>query len=147
MNSRLDELQSAILRAKLGHLADDNEARRRLAARYTELLAGTGLQLPVERPGARHVYHQYVIRSPRRDALKAHLKEKGVGTLIHYPVPVHLQPAYQGRVPVAPGGLPQPEAAARAVLSLPLYPQLDALEVGQVSEALVAWGGSPAARS
>src|SRR5205085_6260499 len=93
-NSRLDELQAAVLRVKLGYLAAWNERRRQLAARYDELLAGTELALPRVAPGREHVYHLYVVRSPRREALQRYLKECGIGTLIHYPTPVHLQPAY-----------------------------------------------------
>ena len=122
-NSRLDPIQAAILRVKLRTLDQDNQARARLAAMYDAAFTGAALGLPRVRPGARHVYHLYVVTTPRRDALQAHLKTAGVGALIHYPVPVHLQPAYRGRLP---GGdsLPRTERAARDVLSLPMYPEL-----------------------
>jgi dTDP-4-amino-4,6-dideoxygalactose transaminase len=124
-NSRLDELQAAILAVKLPHLDRENECRRALARLYTGLLADAGLTLPAARPDAVHAFHQYAVCLPRRDELKARLAQAGVGTLVHYPVPVHLQPAYRGRLPaVVP--LPQTEQLARRVLSLPLYPQLDA---------------------
>ena len=123
LNSRLDELQAAVLRVKLPHLDAENEARRRIAAIYDSLLAETALALPKTRPDVTHVYHQYVIRTSRRDALKTRLKEKGIGTLIHYPVPVHRQPAYSG---LRPGGnsLPKTEEIAREILSLPMFPEL-----------------------
>lgn len=122
-NSRLDEIQAAILRVKLPHLDRENESRRALAQTYTTLLAGAGLALPEVRQNADHVFHQYAVCLPRRDELRVHLQRGEIGTLIHYPMPVHLQPAYQGRLPdVVP--VPQTERVARQVLSLPMYPQL-----------------------
>jgi dTDP-4-amino-4,6-dideoxygalactose transaminase len=123
MNSRLDELQAAVLRVKLAKLAAWTDRRRSLAALYGRELAGLPLQLPVEKPYARAVYHLYVVRHPRRDALAAFLKGRGVATLIHYPIPLHRQPAFaslgagERRFPVA-------ETAAREILSLPLYPEM-----------------------
>ena len=142
MNSRLDPLQAAILRVKLTHLVQDTDRRRAIAARYDAGLTGlAGLKTPTPRPGARPAYHLYVIDAgSRRDELQARLKERGVGTLIHYPVPVHLQPAYKDRVPLGPGGLPKTERAAKSVLSLPLYPQLADAEVDTVIAAVKdAW--------
>lgn len=136
VNSRLDELQAAILRAKLPALDRENARRAEIAAGYDAGLAGSGLALPVRRPGASHVFHQYVVRAPARDALRERLRAAGIGTNIHYPVPVHLQPAYRGRVLLAPGGLPASEAAAREVLSLPMYPQLDDDAVRRVTAVL-----------
>ena len=138
MNSRLDPLQAAILRVKLSHLPADTERRRAIAAVYDKGLAGIeGLRLPLTRPGAEPVYHQYVVEAPgRRDALQTALRERGVGTLVHYPVPVHLQPAYKGRVPLGAGGLPRTEAAALAVLSLPMFPQLADAQMEQVIAAI-----------
>ncbi|MGC8782319.1 MAG: DegT/DnrJ/EryC1/StrS family aminotransferase [Anaerolineae bacterium] len=138
LNSRLDTLQAAILRVKLRHLDAENERRRALARLYTELLQESGLRLPVERGEVRHVYHQYVIRTPRRDALQAYLREQGIGTLIHYPAPVHLQPAYAGRLP-CPGGLPESEAAGREVLSLPMFAELGEEQVRTVAAACRSW--------
>ena len=124
MNSRLDELQAAILRVKLPALDHDNERRRRIADAYDRGLADSGLVLPVRRPGAGHVFHQYVVRTKRREDLRRHLAAEAIGTGIHYPVPVHLQPAYLGRVASGPAGLAQSTLAAAEVLSLPLYPGL-----------------------
>jgi dTDP-4-amino-4,6-dideoxygalactose transaminase len=98
INSRLDELQAAILRVKLTALAADNARRRVIAARYDAGLAGLSLTLPARDPRAEHVFHQYVVRSPRREAVRAALQKIGIGTNIHYPMPVHLQPAYHGRI-------------------------------------------------
>jgi dTDP-4-amino-4,6-dideoxygalactose transaminase len=123
MNSRLDELQAAILRVKLSHLDAWNQRRRAIAALYAEELAASAVSLPREQPYARAVYHLYVVRHPRRDALAAGLRERGVGTLVHYPIPIHVQAAFAtlgGR----PGTFPVAEAAAGEVLSLPLYPEM-----------------------
>lgn len=142
MNSRLDPLQAAILRVKLTRLEQDTNRRRAIAARYDAGLQGLdGLKTPAPRTGANPAYHLYVLDAgPRRDELQVKLKERGIGTLIHYPVPVHLQPAYKGRVPLGPGGLPNTERAAKAVLSLPLFPQLQDAEVDTVIAAVTeAW--------
>jgi dTDP-4-amino-4,6-dideoxygalactose transaminase len=142
MNSRLDPLQAAILRVKLTALPADTERRRAIAARYTAGLAGLpGLGLPKIRANAAPVYHLYVVDAgTRRDELQARLKAAGVGTLIHYPVPVHLQPAYLGKIALGPGGLPNTERAAKSVLSLPLFPQLPDADVDSVIAAVkAAW--------
>lgn len=134
VNTRLDEMQAAILRVKLPYLDADNAARRKLAAAYGAGLArAAGLTLPAADPG--HVYHLYVARSPERDRLMAHLKAKGIGPMIHYPVPVHLQPAYSKRF--ASAKLGETERAAREVISLPMYPELTGAEVKQVVGALL----------
>ena len=138
-NSRLDEIQAAILRVKLRHLATENALRRKLAAIYVRGLAGTGVVTPAQREGAQHVFHQFVVRSMRRDGLKAFLHERGVDTMVHYPLPVHLQPAYQGRVRLGPGGLPHTERACAEVLSLPIHPQLSVEAVRRVSDAISEW--------
>ena len=138
MNSRLDEIQAAVLRVKLSALDADNERRAAIAAAYDHGLAGMTLTLPGRRAGASHVFYQYVVRSARRDALRAGLAARGIGTNIHYPVPVHLQPAYRGRVALAPSGLRESERAAREVLSLPLYPQLAAAVVAETIAAVKA---------
>ncbi len=135
LNSRLDELQAAILRVRLRHLDEENETRRRLAATYSDNLSGLPLQLPAVRSGDRHVYHLYAIRTARREELRAHLRERGIGTAVHYPVPVHLQPAY-ARLGYGPGSLPVTEDAARSLLSLPLYPDLPADAPATVAEAI-----------
>jgi dTDP-4-amino-4,6-dideoxygalactose transaminase len=128
-NSRLDTIQAAVLRVKLPHLDAWSEARRERAERYTRMLSDAGLDEfvtpPYVRPGARHIFHQYVIRvaAARRDALVEHLKANGVGTKIYYPVPLHLQPcfAYLGH---REGDFPESERAARETLALPIYPEL-----------------------
>jgi len=135
-NSRLDPLQAAILRVKLQRLANDNRRRQAIAAAYDRGLAGTSLAPPKRRAGGYHVFHQYVVESPRRDELREALRARGIMTLVHYPVPVHLQPAYRGRVALAPGGLARSEAAAARVVGLPIYPQLDDAQVRQVIAAL-----------
>lgn len=135
MNSRLDELQAAILRAKLPHLDGWNAARRGLAQHYAGLLP-PGLA-PAVRPWAHHVYHLYVVAVPQRDALRAALQAHGIGTAIHYPMPIHLQPAYRDA-----GGdiarLPVTEQAAAEILSLPMYPHLTPAQVEQVAATLTA---------
>jgi dTDP-4-amino-4,6-dideoxygalactose transaminase len=139
-NSRLDELQAAVLRVKLRYLDADNAARERLAAVYRENLAGTPLVTPKCRAGATHVFHLYVVRSRERNELQTFLQARGIGALIHYPVPVHLQPAYQGRLQ---GGdkLPETERAAREVLSLPMFPELGESEVQMVIATIQAFHG------
>lgn len=134
-NSRLDEMQAAILRVKLATLSADNARRGEIAAAYDRGLENVPVKLPARRKGARHVFHQYVIGCDARDALKARLLERGIGTGIHYPVPVHLQPAYRGRVATI-GELPKTTVAAARVLSLPMFPELSDTEVGQVIEVL-----------
>ena len=137
MNSRLDELQAAILRVKLTALARWNARRRAIAAAYDAGLAGSGLVLPQVRAGAEHVYHQYAVRAPDRDGLKARLRERGVASNIHYPVPVHCQAAYRDRLILGPAGLRETEQAAREVLSLPMYPQLGDEAVAHVIAAVL----------
>jgi dTDP-4-amino-4,6-dideoxygalactose transaminase len=136
LNSRLDELQAAILRVKLTVLDADNSRRRAIADAYDAGLAASGLVLPVRRAGASHVFHQYVVRSSTRDALQAALAARGIGTNIHYPMPVHLQPAYAHRTAIGPSDLAESERAAREVLSLPIYPQLDDAAVARVVAAV-----------
>ena len=138
LNSRLDELQAAILRVKLRHLGEWNERRRKLARLYDERLAGSGVITPHEPDDTTHVYHLYVVRHPRRDELRVFLREQDIGSLIHYPVPVHLQPAYRD-LGYEGGDFPAAEAAAREVLSLPLYPELHEEEVTMVADAVIAF--------
>lgn len=138
MNSRLDELQSAILRVKLCYLNEENVKRQVLANAYDAQLSDTSLILPKPMPGASHVYHQYVVRSEHRDALRAFLRERGIGTLVHYPVPVHLQPAYQSRLRCI-GNMAHTEKAAGEILSLPMYPELTPAQARQVAQAILSW--------
>lgn len=135
-NSRLDTLQAAVLATKLPFLERWTERRRELAARYHDGLAGTGLVLPVEAPGRRHVYHLFVVRSLRRDVLREQLAARGVETLVHYPRPIHGHPAYAH---LARGGalLARSERLAAEALSLPLYPDLRDDEAEQVVAAVV----------
>jgi dTDP-4-amino-4,6-dideoxygalactose transaminase len=135
MNSRLDELQAAVLRVKLRYLDQENCRRREIAGSYDAGLADTPLRLPQVRSGATHVFHQYVVRSRERDQLRSFLEAHGVGSMIHYSVPVHLQPAYRGRVAVA-GRLDRTEALCREILSLPMYPQMTDAEVERVGGAI-----------
>lgn len=138
MNTRLDELQAAILRVKLRYLDVGNHRRREIADRYTEELAATGLRLPSASPEVEHCYHQYVIRTQNRDDMRSQLTAQGIGTLIHYPKPVHLQPAYQGRLAKA-GDLPNTEAIMSEIVSLPMYPELSDEDVELVINAIRDW--------
>jgi len=138
-NSRLDALQAAVLRVKLPHLESWNERRRALAYRYAEALAGLPLRLPRERPDTRCVFHQYTVRTPRRDEVAATLRARGIATGIHYPRALHQQPGF--RFPAA-GGLRVAETAAREVLCLPMSPHLPEAAVDAVATALGAILGS-----
>ncbi|WP_149535330.1 DegT/DnrJ/EryC1/StrS family aminotransferase [Siccirubricoccus phaeus] len=140
VNSRLDEVQAAILRVKLTALDAGNAKRREIAARYDAALAGGPVAPPERRAGAEHVFHQYVLRSPERAALMAALKAQGIGTGIHYPAPVHLQPAYEGRVALGPAGCAETARAAQEVFSLPMYPELTEEQIERVCAALATLG-------
>jgi UDP-2-acetamido-2-deoxy-ribo-hexuluronate aminotransferase len=122
-NSRLDEIQAGILLVKFKHIDEYNKKRRRNAALYTHLLSDT-IQCPVEKSGAVHVYHQYTVRSPKRDRIQQRLREKGISSVIYYPVPLHLQEAIKF-LGYQKGDFPVAEEAAREVLSLPMYPELE----------------------
>ena len=130
-NSRLDPLQAAILRVKLAHLDEWNERRRAIAARYQQGLAGCGLTLPQVPDWAEPVWHLYVVRHPRRDALQQALNEAGVGTLIHYPIPPHRQEAYS-QAGWGQATYPLAERMADAVLSLPIGPHLTGSHIDEV---------------
>jgi dTDP-4-amino-4,6-dideoxygalactose transaminase len=132
INSRLDAMQAAILGVKLDMLAANNVQRQAIADRYDTGLAGLPLALPSRRPETTHVFHQYVIRLAERDALRDRLRSDGIGSGIHYPVPVHQQPAYRGRLAAGPSGLGVTERVATQILSLPIYPQLSGEAVGRV---------------
>ena len=139
LNTRLDELQAAVLRVKLRHLDKENARRRELARIYDATLLATPVTAPRSRPRADHVYHQYVVQSDRRDALRSFLKANGVGTLIHYPVPVHMQPAYQRRLASNGAALSHTETICRRILSLPMHPQLTDAEAHEVGDLVVRW--------
>jgi dTDP-4-amino-4,6-dideoxygalactose transaminase len=134
-NSRLDELQAAVLRIKLRHLPEFNAARARVAAAYREKLKDVkGIELPVEDPRGSHAWHQFTLRSARRDAIRAALSTQGIASSIFYPMPLHKQPAYEA---AARGlSLPASEEAARTVLSLPIHPLLDDASVERVCVAV-----------
>ncbi|MEZ4660077.1 MAG: DegT/DnrJ/EryC1/StrS family aminotransferase [Caldilineaceae bacterium] len=134
-NSRLDEMQAAILRVKLRHLEAGNRARRERAAWYAEALGDLPITLPSDEEG--HIYHLYVVEMAQRDAVRAHLTRAGIGCDVHYPIPTHLQPAYQS-LNVKPGALPVTERLAGRILSLPMWPELTHDEVDQVADAVRA---------
>jgi dTDP-4-amino-4,6-dideoxygalactose transaminase len=138
LNSRLDEIQAAILRIKLRSLEADNKRRQEVAQMYNAAFADSGLCLPEVRGGVSHVYHQYVVQSSVRDAMQESLKSKGVGTLVHYPVPVHLQAAYAGRISCSPD-MTNTEALAGRILSLPMYPELTNEQVRVVTKTVLAF--------
>lgn len=134
-NYRMEGLQGAILRVKLRHLPSWTDARRQHARAYNERLGQSGLRLPVEASYSRHVYHIYAVRVADRAALQATLQANGIATGIHYPIPVHLQPAYAD-LGYRPGAFPESERAAREVLSLPMFPELSATQVEMVAAAI-----------
>lgn len=136
VNSRLDEVQAAILTVKLAHLDAANARRQEIAARYDAALAGTGFAPPARRPGTTHVFHQYVIRCADRASVQARFRARGIGTNVHYPMPVHAQPAYRGRVALGPAQCRATERAAAEVLSLPMFPELADVQVERVCEAI-----------
>jgi dTDP-4-amino-4,6-dideoxygalactose transaminase len=137
INSRIDEIQAAILRVKLKYLRSENERRRDIASAYSIALSNTNIFAPVETENVTHVYHQYVIRTKQRDDLIEHLRKKSVGTAIHYPLPVHLQPAYRGRINIAKGGMMVTEKICQEIISLPVYPQLRDEQVKRIIDALL----------
>jgi dTDP-4-amino-4,6-dideoxygalactose transaminase len=134
-NYRMDGIQGAILRVKLQYLERWTDARRERAARYRQALAGAGIGLPEERPGVRHVYHVFAVRVPQRDAWRERLTEAGIQTGVHYPIPVHLQPAHRD-LGYARGDFPVSEAVAVDVMSLPIFPELSDVQIEAVAAAL-----------
>jgi dTDP-4-amino-4,6-dideoxygalactose transaminase len=137
VNSRLDTLQAAVLRAKLPHLADWNAARREAAAHYDRLFAGENrIQTPAVDPRAEHVFHLYVVQVDDRDRVRETLNAKGIGAGVHYPVPVHEQPAFRA-LGYAPGDLPEASRAAKRVLSLPIYPEISEAQIKRVARTLI----------
>jgi dTDP-4-amino-4,6-dideoxygalactose transaminase len=133
-NSRLDSLQAAILSIKLKKLDEWNTQRRAAAAHYREVLSGLPLAVPVEPEYAEHVYHLYVVRAAEREALRKGLSERGIGVGMHYPIPLHLQKAYE-HLGLGPGSYPQSEDSAATGLSLPMHPALTLEQVQRVAEA------------
>jgi dTDP-4-amino-4,6-dideoxygalactose transaminase len=138
-NSRLDELQGALLRVKLPHLPEWTRQRQQVAAWYNQYLAGIAdLRSPIVAEGATHVYHLYVVHTPQRAALQQHLTAQGIGSMIHYPVPPHLQQAYQA-FGFAPGSFPIAEELANTCLSLPMWPGMTEAHVAAVAAAIRAF--------
>jgi hypothetical protein len=138
-NSRLDEIQAAILRVKLPHLNQWNARRREIAERYSTGLAGLPVELPVTAPGNTHVFHVYALLSDRRDELQQFLAERGVPTIIYYPQPLHRQKVYAG-LGYREGDFPVAEAVSRRILPLPLYPELTDEQVDYVVATVTAFG-------
>lgn len=141
VNSRLDTIQAAILSVKLRHLENWNNSRRRSASRYDALLVGTPVTVPHVSPACSHIFHQYTIRAPKRDALAGHLKEKGIPHAIYYPIPLHLQQAFL----VAgnkKGDFPITEQACDEVLSLPMHTELTEEQQVYITDHIKNWYGS-----
>ncbi len=135
-NTRLDELQAAILRVKLQSLDNGNNRRREIANKYNQNLRNTGTIIPTENQDKYHVYHQYVIRHTERDRLRRHLISKDIGTLIHYPVPIHMQPAYINKIK-CPFPLTVTEIVKNEILSLPMFPDLTFAQVDYIVSAIL----------
>jgi len=140
LNSRLDALQAAILRIKLRHLAEWNEARKDAAACYSELLKQENIVTPTIHDDRDHIFHQYSIQVPDRDGLQKHLSSKDIACAIHYPVPLHLQPAFS-KGAQAEGSFPVAEAVAKKIISLPMFPELEEKEITQVAQAVLEFVG------
>jgi dTDP-4-amino-4,6-dideoxygalactose transaminase len=135
-NSRLDTIQAAVLKVKLPYLDGWNAARRAHAAAYAEALADVdAVQTPVTDPANEHIFHQYTVRTARRDHLVAHLKSRGVGCAVYYPRPLHLQPCFAS-LGYREGQFPEAERASREVVSLPVYPELTSDQRSQVVAAV-----------
>ncbi|MBI5365459.1 MAG: DegT/DnrJ/EryC1/StrS family aminotransferase [Planctomycetes bacterium] len=139
-NNRLDELQAAILRVKLPHLDAANESRRRLARIYAETIKAPQVTLPKETPGARHIFHVYCVRVERREALLAHLRARGIGALIHYPVPIHCQGAF-AELGLGDGAFPVTERIAKEIVSLPMFPEMTEAEAREVAAGIHSFYG------
>ncbi len=144
-NYRMDGIQGAILRVKLRHLEAWTEARRARAVDYRAAFAGSDVVPPVEADGCRHVYHVYAVRLRNRDAVRAQLQEKGIQTGVHYPIPIHLQPAYAD-LGYEAGDFPVSEQLASEVLSLPMFPEMTGAQVAEVAGAVLAAEHSVVAR-
>ena len=139
-NSRLDDLHAAILSVKLKKIDEWNDRRREIAVIYTEGLRGTGLKLPTEKPGYRHVYHLYVIETEQRDEMLRYLNDAGINAKTHYPIPVHRQEGYPWGKPAALNvSLPLTEKSAASVISLPMFPELTQAEIDYVIDTVRAW--------
>ncbi len=141
-NSRLDDLHAGILSVKLKKITEWSDRRREIAAMYTETFKDTGLKLPYEMPGYRHVYHLYIIETDKRDEMLAYLKSKGVDAKTHYPIAIHQQDGYPwGKPADLDVSLPLSEKSAASVISLPMFPELTQEEIDYVIETVLAWEG------
>jgi dTDP-4-amino-4,6-dideoxygalactose transaminase len=140
-NSRLDTVQAAVLLVKLAHLDSWAEGRRAVAARYDAAFAGTDVVAPPVDPNNAHVYHQYVIRVPRRDELKEHLAVRGVGHAVYYPIPLHQQACFAS-LGYTGGSMPVAEQACREVLALPVYPEMTDAQVEHVASSVLEFYGA-----
>jgi dTDP-4-amino-4,6-dideoxygalactose transaminase len=144
-NFRLDALQAAVLRVKMPHVAGWVDGRRRNAERYADLFAGAGLdgivELPTAIEGRGHTFNQYVIRAPRRDQLRTHLGERGIGNSVYYPLPLHLQPCFSD-LGYGKGEFPVAERASREVLALPVFPELTEAEQSEVVDTIAEFYGT-----
>src|SRR6266850_6422838 len=139
-NSRLDDIHAAVLSVKLRHITKWTDRRREIAARYTKGLQGTNLKLPYEPPGYRHVFHLYVVETPKRDALEKFLLEQGVDAKLHYPIAIHQQEGYPwGQLADPRPNVPNCERNAAQCLSLPMFPELTDEEVDYTIEKCVEW--------
>jgi dTDP-4-amino-4,6-dideoxygalactose transaminase len=138
VNSRLDEMQAAILRVKLKHLEKNNERRRQIASRYHNAISESRIKAPANIPDTTHAMHLYVIECEEREKLREYLNDRGIGTAVHYPLAIHQQPAYLGRIKGC-GSLANTERLYKIILSLPMYPELDDAQVERVFNALNAW--------
>jgi len=145
-NFRLEGIQGAVLRVKLRYLEGWTEARRKAAGHYNRLLAGSGVPTPTEMPYARHVYHVYAIRTQERQKWQQALQDQGIQTGIHYPIPVHLLPAFAD-LGYKAGQFPHSEKAANEVLSLPMFPELTEAQCEEVSRAVRALAGKPVGKA
>ena len=132
----MDELQASVLRVKLKYLDEENDSRVRIADKYRKCLEHTDIIMPSIYHNEKHVYHQFVIRHPKRDHIMASLKKKHIKTLIHYPVPVHMQPAYKESKSEV-NYLPQTERLVSKILSLPMYPELNDSQVDEVCKSMI----------
>lgn len=138
VNSRMDEIQAAVLRVRLTELDRANGRRRVIASAYDQALAGSSVRPPVRRPGAEHVFHQYVVRSAERERLQSRLRARGIETAVHYRIPVHRQPAYMGRMALGPSGCRTTDRLVDEILSLPMFPELTDAQVAHIADALRA---------
>ncbi len=137
-NFRLDGIQCAVLNVKLKYLDKWNNRRRQIAAYYSSRFKNTDVQAPVEIPGTHHVYHQYVVRVPKRDAVKEHLQKQGIGSAIYYPRSLHLQECFSD-LGYKEGAFPMAEQACREVLALPIFPELTDAQIERVADGLLAF--------